>query len=199
MIFRSLEHITVSENTIESEAVLIFQVTSAAPFKNFYSYFVGSFTYIVCDIKFCLKMASLGKTNILIVDGQICAGCNAFKYKVQTSPLLFNFKFAFINSTWVIIWNIWRITRIWIVDICVVWIFIAMKLPAGWHRNLVPFFNLFRNINISVKICKVPFAIQKMIFAVSAWNIIASGWSSVFTCEIQLFIRSHSFALLSLY
>ena len=136
-------------------------------------------------------MASLCKTNILIVDGQICAGCNAFKHKVQTSPFLFDFKFTFINSTWVIIWYIWRVTRIWVIDICVIRIFISMKLPTGWHWNLVPFFNFFRNINISFKISKVPFTIQKMIFTNSPWNIIASGWSSVLTCEIQLFVNPH--------
>ena len=67
MTNRSLKQITVSEDTVESEEVLIFQITAAAPFQNFHTDGVLSFVYCICNIKFRLQMTSLGKTDIFII------------------------------------------------------------------------------------------------------------------------------------
>ena len=39
------------------------------------------------------------------------------------------------------------------------WFVISIALPAGRNRYVIPLFNLFRHIDIPLKICKFPFSI----------------------------------------
>ena len=155
----SLKYVAITENTVEPEEILILQIASAAPFQHFHTNCVLSFYNSIRNVKLCLQMTSLCKSDIGIIDVQKRTGGNTFKYKINASPLLCDFKFTLIYTTGIIIRNIRQVTWIRKINIGIIRILITLNLPTGRNRCLIPFLNFLRYVNITSKISELPCAI----------------------------------------
>ena len=68
MTLRALQNVAIPENAVVAEEILIFQIAAAAPFQYLYQNGIGTVVYIICDIKFRLQVAALGKAHAAAVD-----------------------------------------------------------------------------------------------------------------------------------
>ena len=159
VVFRPLQDVNIPENAVIAEEILILQIASAAPLKYLCPDGVFPLTDKVRNIKLCLQVAALGKAHISAIYIQIGTGGHALKDKVNLSPLLPEHKFPLINATGIVIGHIGGITGIGIVDIGIIGVFIAMKLPARRHRDGIPSADHFRRIHIPAVKGKAPLAV----------------------------------------
>ena len=71
-------------------------------------------------------MTTLCEANILTINIKHCTGANALENDIAFLICIVNNKFSFVNAHWVHVWNVRHITREWEINICVVWMLIAL-------------------------------------------------------------------------
>jgi len=163
MPLRSAQQIHITENTVISHEILIFQITGNTPLIHLDQNLILPF--FQCNRKFRGRMGNSRISHITAIYKQFHARRYPFKYQriFSCSFLCRHGKKSSVYTQRVIIRHIRRIYRIRIIYIRIIRFFITSHLPAGRHRNLVPLCNLFRTVNISCKIPEIPLAIQQLI------------------------------------
>ena len=121
-------------------------------------------------------------------------GCHGYKFTVYAQRI--------------VIRNVGRIHRIWVIDIGIVGFFVSCRLPAGGHRDLIPGCDFFRAVYVSGKIVEIPCSIQQFIICGSGFlapegffkgivgYVMSPRGEGVFVDEVQVFILSHMCGLL---
>ena len=167
------ENINVSKDAAETESVLILKIASATPLAYVNPNRICAGAYKFAYIKLRHEAASLRKPNISSVNIYLRLRGNAFKNKVCFKTPVSHLKAALVNPDRVNVRNIRRVTGKRIVDICIVWLAVTLKLPTGWNGNITPL-GYFPDSVAVFKINEPPFAVKRTNFA--ALRNVPASW-----------------------
>ena len=159
------EQIHITENSVQSEKILILKIRADAPLEYPCSDGVCALVHKFRYVELRLKMRSHGIADIFSIYIEIQARADALEHYVSFSvrPVCANGEFSLIHAARVVVRHIRRIHRMRIVRIGVAGFFPTLHLPARRHGGFVPGVDFLGHIYVASKKLKFPCTVEEAV------------------------------------